>query len=72
MFVIIGAITISFFALMLAFSQIQLGSSPLISLLVIIGSAIIILVVIAILGWGRRKAHSQMEMMKEFVKSVLS
>ena len=72
MFVIIFAIVIFFFALMFAFSQIQLGTSPLISLLVIAGSAIITFLVIVILGWGRRKAHAQMEEMKDFVKEVLS
>jgi len=71
MFFIIGAITIFFFALMFAFSQIQLDKSPLISLIVIAGSTIIAILVIMILGMGRRKAQPQMEMMKEFVKSVL-
>jgi len=72
MFVIIFAIVIFFFALMFAFSQIQLGTSPLISLLVIAGSATITFLVIVILGWGRKKAHAQMEEMKDFVKEVLS
>ena len=71
MFVIIGAIVIFFFALMVALSQIQLGTSPLISLLVILGSVIVTLLVIAILGWGRKKAQPQMEVMKDFVKEVL-
>jgi len=71
MFVIIGAIVIFFFALMFAFSQIQLGTSALISLLVIVGSVIIALLVIMVLGWGRKKAHPQREMMKDFVKNTL-
>ena len=72
MFVIISAIVIFFFALMFAFSQIQLGSSPLISLLAIAGSALITFLVIVALGWGRKKAHAQGEEMKEFVREVLS
>jgi len=71
MFVITGAIVIFFFALMFAFSQIQLGKSPLVSLIVIAGSSIIAMLVIVVLGMGRRKAQSQIEMMKEFVEQVL-
>ena len=71
MFVITGAIVIFFFALMFAFSQIQLDKSPLISLIVIAGSTILGMAVIVVLGMGRRKAQAQMEMMKEFVKQVL-
>lgn len=72
MFVIIAAIVIFFFALMFAFSQIQLNTSPLISILVIAGSIAIAFLVVAILGWGRKKAHPQMELMNAFVKEVLS
>ena len=71
MFVIIGALVIFFFALMFAFSQIQLNTSPLISLLVTVGSVIVALLTIAVLGWGRKKAHHQMEVMNEFVREVL-
>lgn len=71
MFVITGAIVIFFFALMFAFSQIQLGTSPLISLLVIVGSSILVLIVILVLGLGRKKAQPQMQIMKDFVKQVL-
>ena len=72
MFVIISALVILFFALMFAFSQIQLGSSPIISFLVISGSALVTFLVILILGWGRKKAHGQKEMMKTFVRAVIS
>jgi len=71
MFVIICAIVIFFFALMVALSQIQLGISPLASLFVISGAVIVTLSVIAILGWGRKKAQPQMEVMKDIVKEVL-
>ena len=71
MFVITGAIVIFFFALMFAFSLIQLGKSPLISLIVIAGSTIIAILVIIILGMGRRMAQPQMQIMKDFVKQVL-
>ena len=71
MFVITFAIVISFFALMFALSQIQLSTSPLISILVIAASVVLAFLVIAILGLGRIKAHPQMEMMDEFVKDIL-
>lgn len=71
MFVIIFAIVIFFFALMFAFSQIQLNTSPLISLLVIMGSILVALLTIAVLGWGRKKAGPQMEVMNVFVREVL-
>jgi hypothetical protein len=71
MFVIIFAIVIFFFALMFAFSQIQLNTSPLISLLVIAGSVIVAFLTIAVLGWGRKKAGPQMEVMNRFVIHVL-
>ena len=72
MFVISSAIVIFFFDLMFALSQIQLNTSPLISMLVIAGSIALTLLVIAILGWGRKKAHEQMGMMSEFVRTVLN
>ncbi len=71
MFVIIAAIVIIFFALMFVFSQIQLGLPPLISLLVIGGSSLIVLLVLVILSWGRRKAKPQMKEMKNFVSDVI-
>jgi hypothetical protein len=71
MFVIIGALVIFFFALMFAFSQIQLNTSPLISLLVIGGSIAVAILVIMILGSGRKKAHPQLEQMNEFVTEIL-
>jgi hypothetical protein len=71
MFVISGALVIFFFALMFAFSQIQLNTSPLISLLVIVGSVLIALLTILVLGWGRKKANPQMEIMNAFVREVL-
>jgi hypothetical protein len=71
MFVIIGALVIFFFALMFAFSQIQLNTSPLISLLVIGGSISVEILVIMILGLGRKKAHPQLEQMNEFVTEIL-
>ena len=72
MFVIIAAITIFIFALMFAFSQIQLNTSPLISFSVVAGSVIVALLMIMILGFGRKKAHPQMESMQEFVQQVLN
>ncbi len=72
MFVIIGALVILFFALMFAFSQIQLNMSPLISLIVIAASIAVEVIVIAILGWGRKKAQPQLKQMNDFVKEVLS
>ena len=72
MFVIIGALVILFFALMFAFSQIQLNTSPLIALLVIAGSVVVELLVIAILGLGRKKAQPQLEQMNDFVNEILS
>jgi len=71
MFVIFFSIVIFFFALMLALSQIQLGTSPIISLLVITGSVIAAILVIAILSLGRKKAQPQMNEMKDLVKKVL-
>lgn len=71
MFVIIFSIVISFFALMFVFSQIQLGTSPHMSLLVIGASIVLAVSVIVILGVGRRKAQPQMQEMKDFVKKVL-
>ena len=71
MFFFIGAITFFFFALMFAFSQIQLDKSPLISLIVIAGSTMVAILVFIILGMGRRKAQPQIEKMKEYVKEVL-
>ena len=59
-----------FFALMFAFSQIQLGTSPLISLLVIVGVVVLTLLVTMILGIGRKMAQPQMQLMKDFVKEV--
>ena len=72
MFVISFALTIFFFALMFAFSQIQLNLSPVLSLLVTVGSLLLGVAVIAILGWGRKKAHPQIDMMNDFVKIVLA
>jgi len=52
MFVIIFSIVIFFFALMFVFSQIQLGTSPHLSLLVIGATIVLALSVIIILGLG--------------------
>ena len=71
MFVIIFAIVIFFFALMFAFSQIQLNTSPMISLMVIAVSVIVAFLTVAVLGWGRKKAGPQMDVMNQFVKQVL-
>jgi hypothetical protein len=71
MFLIIGAFVIFFFALMFALSQIQLGTSPLMSFLVIGGSVAIAVIVLMILAWGRKKAHPQMEMMKDYIRQVI-
>ena len=72
MFVIIGAITIFIFALMFAFSQIQLNTSPLISFIVVGGSIIVALLMIMILGWGRKKAEGQMKLLQDFADKILS
>ena len=71
MFLIIGAFVIFFFALMFALSQIQLGTSPLMSFLVIGGSVAIAVIVLMILAWGRKKARPQMEMIKEYISQIL-
>ena len=71
MFVISFALTIFFFALMFAFSQIQLNLSPVLSILVTVGSLIIAVAVIAILGWGRRKAHPQINLMNNYISEIL-
>lgn len=72
MFIITGAIVIFFFALMFAFSQIQLGLSPFLSVLVIVGASVIALLVLVILGIGRRKAKPQMKVLKDFVREALN
>lgn len=71
MFIISFAVVMFIFALMFAFSQIQLNLSPVISLLVTTGSLILAGIVIGVLGWGRKKAQSQMQMMNEFVNEIL-
>ena len=72
MFVIIGAITIFFFALMFAFSQIQLSVSATGSLLVVGGSVVVAVLMVMILGWGRKKAEGQMKVLQDFADKVLS
>lgn len=71
MFFITSAITFFIFALMFAFSQIQLNLSPMISLLVTLACAAVAIIVIAILGWGRKKAHPQISIMNKFVHEIM-
>lgn len=72
MFVLIGAVVILFFALIFAASQISLDTSPTTSFLITGGCILIVFMVLAILGWGRKKAQPQMDAMKLFVKETLS
>lgn len=71
MFVIIGAAVILFFAIIFAFSQISLNTSPVIALMVSGGCIIVVTAVLGFLALGRKKAHSQIKLMKQFVKETL-
>ena len=69
-FALLGSVTF-IFALIIAFSQITLGMSPIVALAVTILSASLVAVAFIILGIGRIKAKEQVEGLENFVKKIL-
>ncbi len=71
MFVFFGAGTTIVLSLMWLFSLLTLGHDYSIALTIILVAFLIILAVFSILYNGRRKARSQMQLLRDFVNSVL-
>ncbi len=71
-FGIIGGSVLCFFAVMLALSQLNLGLSPTLSLVVAALALLFILIIYSTIALGRRRAASQMKAMTDYAKEIMS
>ena len=71
MFVLTGSLTIFTFALLVVFSQISLSQSPAISLVITGASVLIGVGALVTMAWARRKAKTQIQILRNFVRETL-